>query len=112
MSEALLTTTTMKNRKHKWGVLNLFLVPNVHMVNGSNKLMLMGTYDEAMRQLFIIYDGAMISRVSTEIAEAFNKKICDESKTKCLFYSHHHEFSHPALNKDIVLFMGNTSLKF
>ena len=54
----------------------------------------------------------MISRVSTEIAEAFNKKICDESKTKCLFYSHHHEFSHPALNKDIVLFMGNTSLKF
>ena len=73
----------------------------------------MSTYDEAMRQWFIIYDGAMISRVSTEIAEAFNKKICDESKTKCLFYSHHHEFSHPALNKDIVfLFMGNTSLKF
>ena len=54
----------------------------------------------------------MISRVSTEIAEAFNKKICDESKTKCLIYSHHHEFSHPALNKDIVLSMGNTSLKF
>ena len=52
----------------------------------------------------MIYDEAMISRVSTEIAEAFNKKICDESKTKCLFCSHHHEFSHPALSKDIVFF--------
>ena len=91
----------MKNKKHKWGFLNLFLVPNVYMVNGSKRLMLMSIYDEAM-----------ISSVSTEIAEAFNKKICDESKTKCLFYSHHHKFSHPALNKDIVLFMGNTSLKF
>ena len=55
-----------------------------------------------MRQLFIIYDEAMISRVSTEIAEAFNKKICDEFKTKCLFCSHHHEFSHPAPSTDIV----------
>ena len=66
-------------------------IPNVYMVNGSNRLMPMGIYDEAT-----------ISKVSTEIAEAFNKKICDESKTKCLFYSHHHEFSHPALDKDIV----------
>jgi len=71
MSEALLTTTTMKNRKHKWGVLNLFLVPNVYMVNGSKRLMLMSIYDEAM-----------ISRVSTEIAEAFNKMISDKSKNK------------------------------
>ena len=55
-----------------------------------------------MRQWFKIYDEAMISRVSTEIAEAFNKKICDESKLNCLFCSHHHEFSHPALSKDIV----------
>jgi len=67
----LLTTTTMKNRKHKWGFLNLFLVPNVYMVNGSKRLMLMSIYDEAM-----------ISRVSTEIAEAFNKMISDKSKNK------------------------------
>ena len=61
----------MKNRKHKWGFLNLFLVPNVYMVNGSKRLMLMSIYDEAM-----------ISRVSTEIAEAFNKMISDKSKNK------------------------------
>ena len=91
----------MKNRKHKWGFLNLYLVPNVYMVNGSKRLMLMSIYDEAM-----------ISRVSTEIAEAFNKMISNKSKKKCLFCSHHHEFSHPALNKDIVFFIGNTSLKF
>ena len=54
----------MKNKKHKWGFLNLFLVPNVYMVNGSNRLMPMGIYDEAT-----------ISKVSTEIAEDFNKKI-------------------------------------
>jgi len=49
-----------------------------------------------------IYDEATISKVSTEIAEAFNKKISNESKTKCLFCSHHHGLSHPALYKDIV----------
>ena len=32
--------------------------------------------------LMSIYDEAMISRVSTEIAEAFNKMISDKSKNK------------------------------
>ena len=69
----------------------------IYMVNGSNRLMPMGIYDEAT-----------ISKVSTEIAEAFNKKISNESKTKCLFCSPHHIL----LLTKIFFFIGNTSLKF